>query len=201
MLRNLCLVLCMCLFCGHPGICAEEKPMNATADTTTLTGLNFGRSGMAMQDNYSFTLKTTDDGRVVYFSARCFLKGRPVEVYDVVVPTAIMEELSEMARAAGKLGEPNVQGPPKVTMRDYSTWGYRLQWADGTETGVGTAQRQIMEYLHALAKKHADGELQKGVSQPVPITPPEGKWLCPSCGHSFNAGKICVACGHRHAKP
>ena len=154
--------------------------MNATAAPTTLTGLNFGRSGMAMQDNYSFTLATTDDERCVYFSAQCFSKGRHVEVYDVVVPAAIMEELSEMARAAGKLGEPNVQGPPKVKMLDYSTWSYRLQWADGTETGTGAAQRQIVEYLRALAEKHANGELQKGVSQPVPTILPKGKWICPS---------------------
>jgi len=172
--------------------------MNTTAGTTILSGLNFVRSGMAMQDNYSFTLKTTDDGRFVYFSARCFSKGRPVEVYDVVGPTAIMEELSEMALAAGKLGKPNVQGPPKVEMLDYSTWSYRLQWADGTETGVGAAQRQMVEYLHALAQKHANEELQKGVSQPVPTTPPKGKWICPSCGHCFNAGKFCVECGHQH---
>ena len=172
--------------------------MNTTADTTMLSGLNFGRSGMATQDNYSFTLETTDDGKFVYFSARCFSKGHPVEVYGVVVPTVIMEELSEMARAAGKLGEPNVQGPPKVKMLDYSTWSYRLQWADGTETGVGAAQRQIVKYLHALAEKHAGVALQKGVSQPAPTTPPKGKWICPSCGHRFNAGKFCVECGYQH---
>ena len=133
--------------------------MHATTNTKTLTGLNFSRSGMVAQDNYSFMLETTDDGRTVYFSARCFLKGRPAEAYDIVVPTTIMEELSKMARAAGKLGEPNVQGPPKVKMLDYSTWSYRLQWADGTETGAGPAQKQIVEYLHALAGKCVGGKI------------------------------------------
>ena len=174
MLRNICLAICICLFYGHLGMCAEVNSMNTTTNTIRLTGLNFSRSGMAMRDNYSFTLETTDDGRAVYFSARYFSKGRPAEAYNVVVPTTIMEELSEMAHAAGKLGEPNVQGPPKVQMRDYSTWNYSLQWADGTETGAGTAQKQIVEYLHVLVKKHADGELQDGVSQQVPTTPESG---------------------------
>ena len=42
--------------------------------------------------------------------------------------------------------------PKKDQVRDYSTWSYRLQWADGTETGTGAALKQIVEYSHTLAK-------------------------------------------------
>ena len=180
--------------------------MNATTNTRMLTGLNFSSSGMAMQSNYSFRLETTDDGRTVYFSARCFSQSRPAEISHVVVPTTVMEELSELARAAGKLGVPNVQGPPKVKMLDYATWNYRLQWADGTETGAGSAQKQIVEYLHALVKQYAKEERQDSVSRHVPTTPPKGAWKCPSCGYNVNAGNYCAECGHRnvvqeHRKP
>ena len=130
--------------------------MNATPNTVALIGVKIDHRGMGMHHNYSFSLKTTD-ASVILFSANCFLNGRPAEVYNVVVPTLVMEELSEMVRAAGNPGEPSVKGAPPsgLEMRDYSTWSYRLYWADGTETGAGPALNHIVKYLHALAKKHA----------------------------------------------
>ena len=131
--------------------------MNSTSNTTALTGVKINHSGMGMHHNYYFSLKTMDAGAIL-FSANCFLKGRPVGIYDVVVPTTVMEELSEMVRVAGSPGKPSVKGapPPELKMRDYSTWSYSLYWADGTETGAGPALKQIVNYLHALAEKHAE---------------------------------------------
>ena len=131
--------------------------MNSSLSTTALTGVKIDHSGMGMHHNYSFSLKTTD-ASVILFSANFFLKGRPAEFYDVVVPTTVMEELSEMVRVAGSPGEPSVKGapPPESEMRDYSTWSYRLYWTDGTETGAGPALKQIVNYLHVLAEKHVE---------------------------------------------
>ena len=162
--------------------------MNATSGTTALTGVKIDHSGMGMHHNYSFSLKTTD-ASVILFSARYFSKGRPAEVYDVVVPTTVMEELSEIVRAAGNPGEPSVKGAPpsKLEMRDYSTWSYRLYWADGTETGAGPALNQIVKYLHALAEKH------------VEKMPLGEKWDCP-CGASGNTKPFCINCGRLYTK-
>ena len=74
--------------------------MNLAVEATTLNGLEFNRRGMGMQDNYRFTLKTTEHANAI-FSARCFSKGQCIEVYDVAVPATVMEELATMACANG----------------------------------------------------------------------------------------------------
>ena len=124
------LMIGMCILCAGYEAYAEENTMNLAVEATTLNGLEFNRRGMGMQDNYSFTLKTTEHATV-------------------------MEELAAMACANGKpTGGPAQQTPKPIP--DYPTWNYSLQWADGSTTGPGAAWRAMVEYLHALAVKCAE---------------------------------------------
>ena len=190
--------------------------MKTSSGKLMLKSLSFGYSGpMTRWKSYSFFLNT-EQGRV-YFSAKSAEedKENKWDFSGVEPPLAVLEDLSEMARAGGAVGSP-VWVDPLSRVHDAHTHYYNLYWADNTHTGPGTAARHIMQYLTALARQYAGtalpGEaapkntakeielLAQGKAMPPSAVdenaPPSQKaWKCASCGAAVTSAKFCSECG------
>ena len=182
--------------------------MVKTSEVLMLKSLSCGYSGpMAWWESYGHHI-STNQGKV-YFSASSSKKDKD-NVWDfshMEVPYSVLEDLSEMARAGGAVGS-SEWVDPRSRMLDAGTHHYDLYWADGTHTGPGTATKQIMSYLWALARKYAEIAIpdepspknnveetaQLPVQQP-PAKPAEEMWICSSCGSSVSSKRFCAECG------
>ena len=198
-----------------------ETISEALSEALMLKGLSFGYSGpMTWWKSYSYLLDTKQ-GKVYFSSSSA--KGDKENSWSfsgMEVPTSVLEDLSEMARAGGAVGSPKYEAPSKRVL-DAHTYYYDLYWADGTHTGPGTAAGHIMNYLRILARQSARLALP---SDPPPentakeiallskeeIAPPptgessdtaaQGKWTCSVCGGTESTEKFCRECGQPKAK-
>ena len=125
--------------------------MKSAKEVLMLKRLSFEYSGpMVWWESYGFYLKVTEEK--VYFTSSP-AKGKKEHTWrfeGVEVPYSVIEELSEIARAAGAVGTPAWVDPLHVAL-DAHTYHYDLYWTDGTLTGPGKAANQIMSYLNVLA--------------------------------------------------
>ena len=182
--------------------------MAISSEVLMLKSLSCGYfSPMAWWESYSYNISTNQG--IVYFSASSAKKDKE-NVWDfshMEVPYSVLEELSEIARAGGAVGSPEWVDPRR-RMHDAGTRNYDLYWADGTHTGPGTATKQIMSYLWALARKYAgiattdDTLPESNVGETAPLSaqqPPaeqaEEMWTCASCGSNVSSKKFCAECG------
>ena len=161
-------------------------------------------------NRYQFQLYTASEdiasrtiGRT-YFSAEFKRPSGYESINSEEMPATVMAEITHILQSAGDLGSvvrspkpPAFNYPPgaQILVPFYPQWIFGLLWSDESETGVGTAQEAITEYLLALAEKtfaakEAAMELQTKQSEAE-----NEAWICPACGSSVAKGRFCPECG------
>ena len=190
--------------------------MESTTEVLMLKHVNFGcAEPMAWWKSYSYSLNTRQ-GKV-YFSCSPskINKEHDGECSDVEVSISVLEDVSEMARVGGAVGSPRWENSSE-RMLDAPMYHFDLYWTDGTQTGPGTATGDIMKYLRALGKEHAETALPcetppedtcKEIAPPLKeenAQPPAGKksdepaqetWICTVCGSVESGKRFCAECG------
>ena len=173
-----------------------------TLDASVLVGVLAQNNCIDGGKPYKFRI-TTEYGRT-RFEASCSCAERHVNFLSAALPNAVMEEIAETVRSAGDLGVPERSPVPanlsverfiRVDQPMCAVWIYGLLWGGGTETGLGAAREEIVQYLFTLAEKCADEEERAKALQRAPDNAPKRKWMCHACGFAENTGKFCVDCG------
>ena len=179
--------------------------MESVFNNLALTAVSVNHNKIECREKYQFFLYQKYGNN--YFAAEYYLHNRIVSFNCEYVPDTVWEEITGMARAAGDLGVPDSSPPapvypPGVLLATpyRETWYCGLTWSDGTNTGMGTAKDQIMNYLYELAEKCVvaaarEGPLDEGTRVSI-----REKWLCPACGYDDNLTNYCGGCGEVRPK-
>ena len=190
--------------------------MNSAKEILMLERLKLAcHEPMVWWQSYSYSLDTKQ-GKV-YFSASSanINKENSVNLSDIEVPVLVLEDLSEIARDGGAVGSSKWVKSYDGTA-DAPTYHRELYWADGTQTGPGTAEGQLLKYLRILEKKCAESELSgKPLTESTykeialllkeeaallsavenTVEPPRKMPACTVCGSTEGSEKFCFECG------
>ena len=170
------------------------RKVKSPLSEVSLVRLSIGNREADVRKNYEFEINMEGQS----CSSHYYFNEQIIKIYAQDLPLSVWEDIANIARASGDLGEPVNRfiqySIPSGQVAPLAPARYeRLFWSDGIETGLGSAKEEIMSYIYDYLAKLIETIRHEKPNQRRRIAI-YGKWICPNCGFADNLADECTSC-------